>query len=32
MGDGHEVTAVEAAAYTMPTDGPEADADRFRVG
>ncbi|GAA3439119.1 ester cyclase [Kutzneria kofuensis] len=25
MSDGHEVTSVEAAAYTVPTDGPEAD-------
>jgi len=25
MSDGHEITEVEAAAYTVPTDGPEAD-------
>jgi L-alanine-DL-glutamate epimerase-like enolase superfamily enzyme len=25
MTDGHEITSVEAAAYTVPTDGPEAD-------
>ena len=25
MSDGHEVTGVDAAAYTVPTDGPEAD-------
>jgi L-alanine-DL-glutamate epimerase-like enolase superfamily enzyme len=25
MSEGHEVVAVDAAAYTVPTDGPEAD-------